>query len=285
LVRKQHWVGEIAMIKWMAERVQHACSGGTVVQPGPVRRSFASTRVDVDTSLQQFLKLFPAQGKDQGPCHHVVLNGDKASGPDVMVGVQLSNGKFVFFFVQCKNYLGTVLSAGVTAKETAKMGFPTKRGALKEALNPQLSAEREALNPKAPRQRLALPITAEELKARFPTKPFLIPWFRAALNRVEGGEPMPNEHEALVQAHIDLFGHPPASPLVQQLLDAGHQVYGMLLVRDRITKPGTALFTGIGHPKMLYVVSPDDVTPTKQWFLDRGEPQLASSFTDACPVR
>jgi hypothetical protein len=274
----QHWVGEIAMIKWMAERVQHACSGGTVVRPGPVRRSFVSTRADGDTSLRKFLELFPAcdeQGEELGP-HHVVLNGDKASGPDVMVGVQLSNGKFVFFFVHCTNYLeDTALTASESVTETIKIGFPTKLGALKEALNP-----------KAPRRSLALLISADVLKARFPHPDDNRPsWFDAALNLLEGGAPMPNQHEALVQAHIAVSDHPPAPPLVQRLLDDGHQVYGVLLVRDGTTKPGRALFTGIGHPKVLYVASPNDLhEPTKQWFLDRGEPQLALSFTDACPL-
>jgi hypothetical protein len=281
----QHWVGEIAMIKWMAERVQLACSGGTFVRPGPVCRSFASTRVDVDTSLQEFLKLFPAQGEGRKRCHYVVLNGDKASGPDVMVGVQLSNGKFVFFFVQCKNYIGgtalrgTALTASVTAKEAAKIGFPTKLGAAKEALDP-----------KPQRQTLALPtnITADGLKARFPQRGGNRPtWFNAALKSLQDG--VPNQHEALVQAHIALSDEPPAPPLIQRLLDGGHQVYGVLLVRDGTTKPGTPLFTGIGHPKVLYVASPNngrepEPESTKQWFLDRGEFQLGSSFTDACPL-
>jgi hypothetical protein len=274
----QHWVGEIAMIKWMAERVQDACSDDTVVQPGPVRRSFASTRVDVDTSLEKFLELFPAEGEQKGPCHHVVLNGDKASGPDVMVGVHLSNRKFVFFFVQCKNYIGgTALTAGVTAKETTKIGFPTRLG-----------AAREALNPNAPRERLALPtgITADDLKERFPQHDDNRPsWFDVALSFLQGGVPNQRDLKTLEQAHIALSDHPPAPPLIQRLLDDGHQVFGVLLKRDRTTKPGTPLLTGIGHPKMLYVASPDDGKPTKQWFLDRGEPHLASSFMDACPLR
>jgi hypothetical protein len=273
----QHWVGEIAMIKWMAERVQDACSDDTVVQPGPVRRSFASTRVDVDTSLQQFLKLFPAQGEERRRCHHVVLNGDKASGPDVMVGVQLSNRKFVFFFVQCKNYVGgTELRESVIAKETAKIGFPTKLGAAKEALDP-----------KAPRQSLALPtnITAAGLKVRFPQRGGNRPsWFNTALNFLQGGLPNQRDLKTLEQAHIALSDHPPAPPLIKRLLDDGHQVYGVLLLRSRATKPGTALDAGIGHPKMLYVASPDDGKPTKQWFLDRGEPHLATSFMDACAL-
>jgi hypothetical protein len=72
--------------------------------------------------------------------------------------------------------------------------------------------------------------------------------------------------------------------LTDRLRRKGHHMYGMIIVRDRATKPGDVLFPGTEHPDMLYVTSPHEENPrlTKQWFLDRGESHFTTTFERAC---
>jgi hypothetical protein len=121
------WVGEIAMIKWMADKVHEVCTVNKLGVPNlAVCRSFSKTRVgQKKPTLKKFLSLFPDEQDVQR--HHVVLNGNLAPGPDVMVGVRLSHGKFVFFFAQCKcDSAGTELNPEEVANELRKLGFKTQ---------------------------------------------------------------------------------------------------------------------------------------------------------------
>jgi hypothetical protein len=145
----KQWVGEIAMIKWMADKVHEVCRDNKLDVPNlAVCRSFAKIRVaqgqnkhDKDkTSLESFLNLFPGRDEQGVQCHHVVLNGNIAPGPDVMVGVRLSNGKFAFFFVQCKCYAGTKLTSDDVANELPKLGMSKKaKGSTSQSGNKNLT--------------------------------------------------------------------------------------------------------------------------------------------------